>query len=84
MFFVFATTPIPAIVSKVSRRAGFTSAANPQYAPINAHKYLLGCCSQRSAKAIMPTRSSVDKQVSQKIVGIQMSGNETAQNVPAR
>ena len=72
MFFVSATHAHPSNASKASRRAGFTSAANPQYAPINAHKYLLGCCSQRSAKAIMPTRSSVDKQVSQKIVGIQM------------
>ena len=32
----------------------------------------------------MPTKSRVDKQVSQKIVGIQISGNDTAQNHPAR
>ena len=32
----------------------------------------------------MPTTSKADKQVSQKIVGIQISGNDTARNVPAR
>src|SRR5258708_1971981 len=51
---------------------------------MSAQSDLLGCSSQRSAKAIIPTSSSVDKQVSQNIVGIQSSGNDTAQNTPAR
>src|SRR5271156_6204661 len=32
----------------------------------------------------MLTRSSVDKELSQKIVGIQRSGSDSAQNAPAR
>jgi hypothetical protein len=32
----------------------------------------------------MPISSRVDKQVSQKIVGIQISGNDTAQNIPLK
>ena len=82
--FASATPPIPSPPAKPA--AVPDSPAQPARnrrpsAPIAVHPALR---SQRSAKAIMPTSSRVDKQVSQKIVGIQISGNDTAQNIPAR
>ena len=50
---------------------------------MKAHKNLPGFSSQRRARAISPTNSIVDRHVSQKIVGIHISGNDTAQNAPA-
>jgi hypothetical protein len=74
----------PNIANSAGNNAGLTSAAKPQYEPITTQSTEVGLRSQRNAKAIIPTRIRVDKQVSQKMVGIHRRGNDVDQNIPAR
>src|ERR1035441_6545975 len=73
----------PMIARNDGSRAGLISAAMPQQTPNRIHAALVGSRWQRIASAMIPTNEHAEMLVSQKIVGIQASGSETAQNAPA-
>src|ERR1035441_10004802 len=70
----------PMIARNDGSRAGLISAAMPQPTPNRIHAALVGSRWQRIASAMIPTNEHAEMLVSQKIVGIQASGSETAQN----
>src|ERR1700722_10786739 len=71
------------MANNIGSNAGLINPATAMHVPAKRNPALLGERCRRKANARLAARMQQEKLVSQKMVGIQINGRETAQNTPA-